>query len=232
MNITVYSRSNEDALFEQMKAFIPAGIKVLKCEQFHDWQHAADYLHYIIDYAETDWIANIDIDCFVFDWPGFTRLLEYLQQNGYDYCGMPDGGVHPGRSWSWCTMNPFFNIFNAAKIKAMRQVHGLSWEVIGKEGYRPEFEERRPAMIKGPYNHIAGEPFHGFFFWLFRMAKGYFMNARILDDELTTYLHGIDGEDIILHTWYSRLYSSDKRTKLRIDRYLKEAQNKKALCKL
>lgn len=54
MNITVYSRSNEDLLFERMKDFIPPLIKVVKCEQFQDWQHAADYLYYIIDHAKTN----------------------------------------------------------------------------------------------------------------------------------------------------------------------------------
>ncbi|OJW85074.1 MAG: hypothetical protein BGO69_01795 [Bacteroidetes bacterium 46-16] len=227
MDFTIYSRSNNDHLYDRMAEFFPAGTPKIKCINFQEWQDASRYIYYIIDNAETDWIFNVDIDCFLFDWEGVIKLYKYMQDNDIVYCGMRDGGVHPGRSWSWCNINPFFNIYNAKKIRELKAQQNLTWKAIEQHQYLPEYEKLKPEGLGGNINNATGEPFHGLFYWLFKVAKGYFMEPVVFKDEITNYLLGVDGKEILLHCWYSRNYDHDEGTKIRIDKLFQLAQKKR-----
>lgn len=163
--ITIYSRSNNDVLFEIMKSFIPEGYNVVKCDQFNEWQQAADYLYHIIDTCPTRWAINIDIDCFVYNWEQVLKKIDKMWDDISWHYGMPDTfHFHPGRFHSAHSMNPFFNIFYVDGIKDLKEQDGLSWQEIGN------------TFIGRPNQ----EPFAGFFQWLKINKKPTIMQLAIL----------------------------------------------------
>lgn len=216
-SITVFSRSNNDILFDMMRGFLPENISIQKIEDKNDWKDASTYLYHIIDTCETKYAINIDIDCFVFNWAAVIEMVEFMRQNGMMYSGMPDGGVHPGRSHAWTTMNPFFNIFDVERIRFFKDNEGLTWDQIEKHGYLPAWDAKKPDFITGPCNYDNREPFHGFFNWLYSCADCLMHPARVSENHLDTYLVDIYGKDFCIHAWYSRQYNSDAATKYRID---------------
>jgi hypothetical protein len=212
--ITIYSRSNNDVLFERMKGFIPEGYNVVKCDQFNEWWEAADYLYHIIDNCPTRWAINIDIDCFVYNWGRLLELIEYMDEGHISCYGMPDSvNYHPLRFHSPHTMNPFFNIFDVEDIRHFKEKdalcfkNGLSWEDISKT---------KVALDNG-------EPFHGFFQWIKMHNYPLSMTCVTEDDGMTTH-----GDSMLFHTWYSRMYGSPtfegQYHTWRIDRWYNEAK--------
>ncbi len=187
--ITVYSRSNNDFLFDRMKSFIPEGIEVIKCDQFQDWHQADKYLYHIIDNCPTRWAVNIDIDCYVYDWSELLKDVKFIDRHDLCVMGMPDSiDYHPQRFHSKHAMNPFFNIFNVEIIRELKEKDGFTWEEIAQTKIGRE----------------NGEPFHGFFQWLAINKTPYKMNTYVHFDGITT-----QGGNMLYHTWYSRHYGEN-----------------------
>lgn len=223
--ITVYCRCNNPRLYEKMLDFIPDTVKVLPIMHMDEWQDASRYLYKIIGEYPTKYAINIDIDCFVFNWPAVIDMVEYMRVNEMMHSGMPDGGVHPGRSHAWTTMNPFFNIFDVEMIRSYKSASGLSWEQIERHGYISEWDENKPSWITGPCNYDNREPFHGLFNWLYSCGTPLLMHpARVADNQLDTYLKDPAGIEFCVHAWYSRQYDSDPATKYRIDYLYEQAK--------
>jgi len=205
--ITIYSRSNNDFLFERMKEFIPEGYNIVKCDQFNEWHEADDYLYHIIDTCPTRWAINIDIDCYVFKWKFIFEIIDSMRKNDINRFGMPDSvKYHPQRFHSPYSMNPFFNIFDVVKIRGQKEKDGLSWEEISQTRIGRE----------------NNEPFHGFFQWLAVDSSADLMSTQMHHDGMTTI-----GSNMLLHTWYSRFYGHDSPEgdyhTQRIDNVYKEA---------
>lgn len=227
MKIQVFTRCFDDFLFNRMREFIPDSVQVIKCTQFNSFQGAADYLYYVIDNAE-EYAINIDIDCFIYSWDLVLEMIAKMKDDNIFYSGMPDGGVHPGRSNSWANMNPFFNIFNAKKIRERKEKDRLSWELIARQGFNAHWERKfKPKFISDNYNHNSTEPFAGFFYWLFANFEPMYHKAHTdTRDNLTSYLFNHKGDAFCCHTWYSRAYHEDSENKARIDNLYLETVKK------
>jgi hypothetical protein len=77
---------------------------------------ADGYLYKLLN-IDASWVINIDEDAFILSNNELLNLLDFMQKNEYDFCGMPDGGVVPIRGANPVAMNPYFNIFNIKKIR-------------------------------------------------------------------------------------------------------------------
>lgn len=215
MKIQVFTRSSVSQLYDRMRSFIPEHIECIRCTNFQEWWQASDYLHHIIDTGE-EWVVNIDDDCFVTDWGKVEELVKHMSMLGYDYAGMPDGGVCPHRCRSWIVMNPFFTVFNAKAIRE-KLIHK---RLIDSCGYQPSLEEGKPDFVKEHYNHDMGEPFAGFFYWLKGQFNPFYLNAETHSDGIsTTILNGT-----VLHSWYSREFNHDITQRNRILSLYEEAR--------
>lgn len=217
----VYTRSMNPLLYEKMKSLLPENIKLVQCETFMNWQDAREYLHYIINNTTEDWIINLDEDCFITDWSKVESLIEYMKENLYDYCGMPDGGVSSHRSNSWVVINPFFNIFNASLIK--KAYDKFTKEEIDSIRYNEDMEKYKPEFITGPINHDNNELYCGFFYFLFKYYRPLFLNADNHIDGISTILKDNNNSPFCLHSWYSREYLTVPEQRQRIDNLYEEA---------
>lgn len=192
--MTVFTRSNNDELFQMMNEFIHPSWEVRKCDWFNHWTDAESYLHFIIQQGSR-FIMNVDNDCFVYDLVSTLHLRNYMEVNGYTHCGMRDAGVCPHRNNDHQVMNPFFNIFNA-------------------EAIRPMLKDIQPVE-----NNI--EPYNAFFIHLHNHGKPLYLDASTRSDGITTHLMDHNRNYFALHSWYSREYNTQKE---RINKVYEDAK--------
>lgn len=217
MTLQVFTRSNNDELYDLMRSLIPADIECIKVTGYDHWTQAADYLYHIID-TGIDIVMNVDIDCFIYNWD---RVFEWANEFGsFTHLGPRDGGQLPGRYHSWVHMNPFFNIFNA---KAIRELKGdTSWEEISKTTYKTQWEYSKPEDLQFPVNNDNAEPFAGLFYWLYQNGYPCFIYGELHPDGISTIL-----SRAMIHTWYSREYNYGHKDRI-LARY-EEARKVKEL---
>lgn len=198
---------------------------------------AGDYVWHIITQfrADYDWVINIDDDAFLSDPSAIYKLLVYMRDNQYAYCGMPDGLTYTPRDiFNPASMNPFFNIFNLALINP-EEIAKNAWysaDLLRKmdlSEYHPEIFQKTHETI---YNYQFSdnyEPFYRIFFGLLRSgAKALLLYGRSFyyegpecatrrvgivfpDDPYTTVLYMprvLGAQPFIYHTWYARDYYS------------------------
>lgn len=202
--IQVFTRSSVSELYDMMRGLIPADVECIRCDQFGKWWQANDYLHHIINEG-VEWVVNIDEDCFVTDWDAINALIYHMEHKGYDYAGMPDGGVSPHRCRSWVVMNPFFTIFNAKKIRE----NLIDKRFIDSCGYQPNMERLKPHFVTNAYNHNNVEPFSGFFYWLAGAFKPLYLDGMTHDDGISTTLLAPSTQQFCMHSWYAREFNTD-----------------------
>lgn len=187
--MTVFTRSNNDTLYDMMREFMPGSWECRKCDWFNHWTDAESYLHFIIQQGN-GFIINCDNDCFIHDFRKVIAIRDFMQKHGYTHCGMRDAGVSPHRSNHHQVMNPFFNIFNADAIKSML------------------------PQIQPVENNI--EPYNAFFIHLHNHGKPLYLDAATRSDGITTHLMDHKRNYFALHSWYSRNFSHDELHRNRI----------------
>ncbi len=217
MTIQVFTRSNNDDLYNKMRHLIPMDVDCRKVTRMDEWTQAADYLYGIIDDSQ-DWVVNCDIDCFIYNWPSVVALVQYCAERGITHAGCRDGGELKGRFHSWTHQNPFFNIFHASKIRELRK--DLSWIHIGNTTYNEAWNDQTPLGLPEPVNNDADEPFAGFFYWLYDVGKPLYLKNNLHEDGISTVV-----EDLAIHTWYSREFNHDTKQHTRITDRFWEAAN-------
>jgi hypothetical protein len=170
--------------------------------------------------SECDWIINIDEDCFVIDNEEIQSLLDYMIEEDYDFCGIPDGGVVSIRSASPVVMNAFFNIFNITKIRNNLDIPALIQSKFGED-----LLEKTPVhLLRGPYSYITLERYYHVFYWLVRHFRPLWLDALTMKDGITTELLSHRGKPLCWHTWYGREYLNNPEQRERIDRVITEAR--------
>lgn len=89
MKIEVYTRSMNSKLYSLSSAVIDLPYKRRRIL----YTTADDYFYFSIMKSKADVFLNIGQDAFVTDNDWLKRLIEYVLDNNYINCGMPDGGV-------------------------------------------------------------------------------------------------------------------------------------------
>jgi hypothetical protein len=180
---------------------------------------ADGYLFEILN-LDVDYVINIDEDAFISDKNALFSLLDYMIDNNYDNCGMPDGGVLPIRIHHPLVTNPFFNIMNVRKIK--KELTNPEIEKI--EFDKPSYIEKLPEFITREYNFDDYEPYNKLFIWLALNFKTLYLNAKIHHDNISTILLNQNGEQFLYHSWYSREFGNDNFHTSRINNLFFECQ--------
>ncbi len=218
-NVLVVTRSINDTLYERSQSLLTLPYSRRRLKGLNHWRNATDYLHLLFGY-QVDWIINYDEDCFVFDNARLDGLLAYMQENDYDFCGVPDGGVCVHRFHNPLIPNPFFNIFNVAKIRP--KFLAAEAARINQCRHSPQLEALAPAhLLKEGHEWVYDnfECFYGVFFWLLQNnLKPLYLSSVELEDGLTSELRDQNGVPFLYHTWFARAYTSDEAHRNRIDK--------------
>jgi hypothetical protein len=164
---------------------------------FHYLIHCIE--HYRNDY---DWVINIDDDAFLTDFKALYDLMDHMEREGYDICGMPDGLTYTPRDvFNPCSMNPFFNVI---QMKTFRQKFATVQDMIAP--YHPgllkhlDFSVMHPEMwgkrsgaeLQGSEFPIGYEPYYPFFYALLPKAKMLWLYGRSYTFD------GYDVKDVII----------------------------------
>ncbi len=217
MKIEVYTRSMNHQLYRlsQSTILLPYNRKRLL------FTSADGFFYDNIMNSKADIIINIDEDAFITDNKILKNLLEYVIDNDYINCGVPDGGVIPIRKHNPLVTNPFFNIFNVSKIKEKFNLNDI---LENYSTHKVEFEKFAPNhLLKHIYEYDYYEPYYSFFVWLGVNFKTLYLDANEHSDGISTVVKDHLGQHFLYHSWYSRLYGKDKFHTLRINKLVNEA---------
>ena len=181
---------------------------------------ADGYLLGLMEQTDAEWIVNIDEDAFVCDLAALQRLIDHCVAEGYDNCGMPDGGAVKIRDGNPLVTNPFFNIFHTGHLHNAYNPDSMTLESI--EGH---FPEEAKNWIKQPYDYgnTTEEPFYPLLLWMGSRRRTLYLRAYNHSDGISTVLCNHLGEPFLIHTWYSRFYNHDRYHTRRINRAFREA---------
>ena len=217
LRIKIYTRSINLALYNRSMFFLD-----LPYEKVRLTNTTADgYLYQLIQDTDADIIINIDEDAFVFDTNVLKNLIQYVIDNNYVNCGMPDGGVVHLRRMNPLVTNPYFNILNVSEIRKHFNTFNPQDYSIHKEEYINNFPFN---MLKGEYKFVYYEPYYPFFIWLSQNFKTLYLNAENHPDGESTVLCDHNNHPFLIHTWYSRLYNVDKEHTRRINNAVHECE--------
>ena len=215
--IKIFTRSMNDVLYHKSMALCSLPYEKVRLIG----TSAEGYLYQLIADTTADWVINIDEDAFVCDIEAMKRLIDYCMENDYVNCGMPDGGVVHLRDGNPLVTNPYLNILNT---KALREQFSL-----GKLTELPDKERfSQTELLVGTYDFSATdvEPYYPFFIWTSNHFKTLYLQATNHPDGESTVLYNHLGEEVLIHTWYSRFYNRDQFHTRRIDNAFKEACHK------
>ena len=213
MDVQIFTRSINQELYDQAMSLI--SLPYVKNRVLGT---TSDNYFIRLFASDCDWAVNIDEDCFVFAEEEIPALIEYMRLKGYDYCGMPDGGVVSVRQANPLIPNGFFNVFNVKKIRENLDINALI-----NADFRPEMEAKTPfhlMRLKYEYNFL--EPYYRVFYWLLDNYRPLFLDALDTEDGITTELLSHRNCPFCWHTWYAREYDEQKD---RIDKIIKKAKN-------
>lgn len=227
MKIQVFTRSQNNELYEMMRSFIPEDVECVKCTGFDKWWEAADFIHHVVKTAE-EWAIILDEDAFVTDWGRLMSIVDWMDFMGRDIAGHPDAGVIPHRNHSFLHLNPFFNIINTVSFREEMERQHITKETINLCGYSPAMEDLRPAWLHTSGNHNNTEPFAGFYYWAATFTKPVFLKAHTYTDGISTIsLDLIDEKPFLYHSWYSREFNTNPSQRERILSLYEKAKKEK-----
>jgi len=213
--IKVYTRSMNDTLYKKAMSFLDLSFPKVRLQG----TSADGYLVDLIMDEEADVIINIDEDAFVYDTSTLMNLVDYVIQNGYANCGMPDGGVVHLRHFNPLVTNPFFNVFNTKLLRTKIKEYKEQDYNVHKES----FIEKCPLeMLKGAYEYVYFEPYYPLLIWINQNFKTLYLNANTHQDGLTTILEDYNAQPFLMHTWFSREYGSNGMQTRRINNVIAE----------
>jgi hypothetical protein len=216
MNIQICTRSINEHLFNKAM-----GLITLPYQKYRLTGTTNDNYLVRVFLSDCDWLINVDEDCYIIDNMAVQDLLDYMVENDYDYCGMPEAGISACRmANNPLVMNPFFNIFNIKSIQSKLDPIGIVHSEFGED-----LLDKLPhhLMKNKDYGFGFCENYYRVFYWLLRNFKPLWLDGRNLDDEITTELFNHNGKPMCWHTWYAREYGKDDYHTVRIDKIIKEA---------
>lgn len=175
-----------------------------------------------------DWVINIDEDAFVTNNEAILSLLHYCNDNEFDICGYPDGGVLSCRHNNPLVMNPFFNIINLRSMRNRLEMINRG-QIDDYQQYRvhkSEFEAKAPLqLMKKSYdfNSTLTEPYYPIMLWISQNCNCLYLDADTHKDGLSSIAKDNQGTPFLIHTWYSRGYNHDSVQTNRINNIICEA---------
>lgn len=217
MKIAIYTRSMNYDLFQLSSSSVSLPYK----RKRYTFTSADGYLYDRIVKSGAEIIINLDEDAFITDNEKLKKLIEYVIDNEYVNCGMPDGGVVDIRKHNPLVTNPFFNILN---VKEIQKKFDLQEILNNYNQHNIDFEKYTPFhLMKNKYTYDYFEPYNAFFVWLTVNFKTLFLDAELHSDGISTVLKDYLGAPFLYHSWYSRFYGVDENHTKRIEDLYMEA---------
>ena len=206
----IVTRALNDVLYDRFKKTCKLDFDMIQAKNFNGYIESVDYLFYCFSFfKDYEWIINIDEDSLIIDNNAILELIDYMEKEKYDYCGMPDGGVCKLRFHNPYALNPFFNIFNNKLCEALCKNEKEIRSLLMCD----QLKQFKPVLKDGlDYSYDNFEPFYGVFFWpLLNDFKPIYLDCYQHIDEISTILKNHENKDFIFHTWYSRDYGKDPK---------------------
>ena len=225
--IKVFTRSFSLELYiYAAKLFETAEIPVVRLTD----KTADGYFYAMLKDEGCDIAINIDEDAFVVSMDAVLDLADYMLQNNYANCGMPDGGALPIRGHNPIVTNPFFNILHLEKIR--EQIHSLKdIKQFDVDAVKEEMIKRFPQEVRLVSNYnfdsIDPDPYYPFFLWLAHHFKTLYLPCSQHADGSSTVLYTPDNKELCKHSWYSRFYKVNKFHTRRIERLINEVYSQR-----
>lgn len=210
---TIIIPSMNPTLANLARAFIPSDWPVI-VKDGNPYTHFDEIKK--LDIA-TKWAINLDEDCFLINPNGVIRLIELMERNAYDTAGIQDGSSYI-RHHNPVLFNPFFFVFNVAKLQAVPKLNADIPTESRKYAHLIRFNHL-------PHKFDGFEPYYPFFFDLLEAGLKPLFLANHALDSFSTEGHGYgkpsilldeDGGELAIHAWYSRLFNSDPIVQRRI----------------
>ncbi|HMO17131.1 MAG TPA: hypothetical protein PKA63_03790 [Oligoflexia bacterium] len=191
-----------------------------------------DALGYFIELStlDADWIINIDEDAFVTCPEHITSLLKFMNNEGYDVAGMPDGGVFHHRFHNPLVPNAFFTIHRMEFLKKNIEAGLFNPQSIKGHIHQAEYETKTPHhLIRGKYSFDNFEPYYDYFFWLHRYnARFLYLDAIHWNrDPTSTVLLSHEKKPFLIHCWYARAYAEQQKRFLDAWQFAKDIQEQR-----
>jgi len=241
-NIGIVTNSQSDELYNLSKPLYDKFGYPLYNVSGKTGLYSMDFMNHVITNEAKypfDYMIYIDEDCFITDFNEVLNILNHMVENGYDACGMPDGGVISHRFHNPISPNLFFSIFNMKKIRSMynkkeaySSAYGKDLDVhiphhLLKKNIDESLEKYKILIAPGykPFGVIYDnfEPYYKLYFWMLR--KG--MRILYLDggdandsdpsfDIYTTELKSHNQKPFAYHSWFAREYTKNQMHNKRI----------------
>lgn len=208
--VAICTRSMNPYLYAKAMAFIALPHRRIRITD----QSASGYLETIFYEIDADYVINIDEDAFVCDNDGVAGLLREIATNEYLGCGVPDGGVIPIRSHNPLVVNPFFNIFNTARVRELSKARTGDWPPVPGDLDLTAVRH----LLRRPYSLVEFEPYERLLTWLAQTGSIKYLDAQVGGDGISTLPLLASGRPLLIHTWYSRYYGRDLYHTRRIQR--------------
>lgn len=197
---------NQVELYNKMTSLLDAKVTPVQTPS------ALQYYWFILtsNWKNIKWVIHIDEDNFIFNLDRLYNLIAYMEREGYDVAGVPDGGVVSTRGNNPISINPFLAIFNYQKIRPLLiQNPKFDYKCDDLIKYAP-----LSLFKKGIKFNLEGknEEYYPLFFKLLR--KGckflYLDGLNYWDDGISSYVFDQEHEPFLIHTWFSRRYTEGK----------------------
>lgn len=157
------------------------------------------------------WLILADEDVIFINSSAVFNIINNLEEENIDVCGIRDGGMLSWRDKNPYMPNPFFCIINLEIILPI-----YSEKEIIKNCYlvKDEFDDDLSNLIF-PYNKDSlFEDYYCFFLWLRRKGFSFkFLKAEsagFQNDLETTLVYDLNDKGLLYHTWYARAYGKNE----------------------
>jgi len=209
MKALIVTRFSNEILYNRMISTNKTSFECVKAENFHGRNGSVDYLFYCFSFFnDYDFIINVDEDAFFTNNEEFELLLNYMNDQKIDVCGIPDGGQCIHRFHNPLTMNPFFNIFSKEFCKKA----SLNKQDVYNSIMTDDLKQKTPKLKNDQFRYDDFEPFYKVFFWAHKNnLKFLYLDSYEFVDEVSTIIKNHLKNDFIVHTWYAREYQQQKK---------------------
>lgn len=222
-NIGLITTVSNFSLYKKTVAFFPENIKLIAIDGSNGLfgLNSIKFMFKKIRKHQIKWLILADEDVIFINSKIVFDIINNLEEEKIDVCGIRDGGMISWRGKNPYLPNPFFCILNLENIFPIySEIEFLNNNYSVKD----EFDDDLSDLIY-PYNKESlYEDYYCFFLWLRRKKISFkFLKAEVAgfeNDQETTAVYGYNDEVFLYHTWYARTYGSNEYHTNRIDKVI------------
>jgi len=229
-NIGIITTVNNLSLYRQTVAFFPENFKIFIIDGSDGLYGLSSFklMFKKLRKQRLKWLAIADEDVIFVNPDAVLSIINSMESNNEDVCGVRDGGILSWRNKNPNLINPFFCILNLEKIYSIYdEKKFLQNQYIIENEFNDDLTDLPFEYDK----NSLFENYYCFFLWLRRNNFRFkFLNAEssnFENDLETTTVFDINNKIFLYHTWYARTYGKINYHTERIDNVIKKGTLKK-----